>query len=81
MSPSMSTPIDTITVSWWPWYDPSILTTWSLPLAARARRMASIVASLPEFRKRHFGRLKRRASSRATMVASAVGAAKWLPSG
>ena len=31
MSPSMSTPIDTITVSWWPWYEPSILTTWSRP--------------------------------------------------
>ena len=43
---------ENITVSWWPWYEPSIFRTLSRPVAARAMRMASIVASVPELAKR-----------------------------
>ena len=45
----------------------------------RIRWIASIVASVPEFAKRHWGRPKRRASSSATQMASSVGCAKWVP--
>jgi hypothetical protein len=43
-------------------------------------RIASIVASVPEFANRHLGSPKRRASSSATNAASSVGAEKWEPS-
>ena len=56
---------ENMTVSWWPWYEPSILTTVSRPVAARAMRMASIVASVPELAKRTWSRSKRRHSSSA----------------
>ena len=52
----------------------------SRPVAPRAMRIASIVASVPEFVNRHFGRAKRRANSSATNAASSVGAEKWEPS-
>ena len=42
-------------------------------------RIASIVASVPELVKRHFGSAKRSARSSATKVASSVGAEKWEP--
>ena len=40
---------ENITASWWPWYDPSIFRITSRPVAPRARRIASMVASVPEF--------------------------------
>ncbi len=43
-------------------------------------RIASIVASDPEFVYRHLGRPQRRASSSPTTTASSVGAAKCVPS-
>ena len=46
---------------------------------ARMRCTASIVASVPELVKRHRGRPKRLPSSSATMMASSVGWAKWVP--
>ena len=46
---------------------------------ARIRWMASIVASVPELQNRHNGRPNRSASSSATMMASSVGWAKWVP--
>jgi hypothetical protein len=49
-------------------------------LTPRAIRIASIVASEPEFVKRHLGSSKRRASSSATTIPSSVGAAKCVPS-
>ena len=52
----------------------------SRPVAARAIRIASIVASEPELTKRQRGRPKRALSSSATMIASSVGAAKCVPS-
>ena len=55
--------------------------TSSRPVCARARRMASIVDSEPEFVKRHLGMPQRRASSSATTTLSSVIAAKWVPSG
>ena len=75
-----STPIETITVSWWPWYEPKIFSTVSRPVWARAIRIASIVASEPEFVYRHFGSRNRRASSSATTMPSSVAAAKCVPS-
>ena len=53
--------------------------TWR-PLAARARWIASIVASVPEFVKRQCGRPQRRRSSSATVIEPSVGAAKCVPS-
>jgi hypothetical protein len=52
----------------------------SRPVAPRARWTASIVASVPELLKRHWGRPKRRVSSSATTIEPSVGAAKWVPS-
>ena len=52
----------------------------SRPVAMRMRWIALIVASVPELQKRHNGRWKRRASSRATMIVSPVGCAKCVPS-
>ena len=48
-------------------------------MSARIRWMASIVASVPELAKRHRGRWKRRDSSSASQIESAVGWAKWVP--
>ena len=73
-------PTATITPSWCPWYEPKIFRIVSRPLRPRAIRIASIVASEPEFVKRHLGRPKRRASSSATTIPSSVGAAKCVPS-
>ena len=77
---STPTPTETITPSWCPWYEPKIFMIVSRPLRPRAIRIASIVASEPEFVKRHLGRPKRRASSSATTIPSSVGAAKCVPS-
>jgi hypothetical protein len=52
----------------------------SLPLNPRARWIASIVDSVPEFVKRQWGRPQRRRSSSATMIEPSVGAAKCVPS-
>ena len=48
--------LEIITSSWWPWNPPSTLTILSRLVAARARRMASIVASVPELVGRHIGK-------------------------
>ena len=77
---SYSTPIETITASWWPWYEPKIFRTTSRPVKARTIRIASIVDSEPELVNRQRGSRKRRASSSATTIASSVGAAKCVPS-
>ena len=70
---------ENITASWWPWYEPSILTMSSRPVAARATRIALIVASVPEFAKRTCSSWKRRHSSSANSTVSSVGAAKCVP--
>ena len=70
---------ENITESWWPWYEPSTLTMSSRPVAARATRIALIVASVPEFAKRTFSKRKRRQSSSANSTMSSVGAAKCVP--
>src|SRR3954447_18920097 len=70
---------ETITASWWPWEEPSILRITSRPVAPRARWTASIVDSVPEFVKRHWGRPKRLRSSCATTIEPSVGAAKCEP--
>src|ERR671914_418076 len=49
-------------------------TTGSRPVSARARRIAAMVDSVPEFVKRQRGSRKRRVSSSATATASAVAA-------
>ena len=56
---------DTISASWWPWYDASILTSRSRPVKPRAMRTASSVDSVPLLVNRHCGRPKRLASSSA----------------
>ncbi len=55
------------------------MTTRSRPVAARAMRMASMVASVPELAKRTWSRSNRRHSSSATATVTGVGAAKWVP--
>ena len=70
---------ENITASWWPWYEPSIFTMSSRPVAARATRIALIVASVPEFANRTCSRLKRRHSSSANSTVSSVGTAKCEP--
>ena len=70
---------ENITVSWWPWYEPSIFTMSSRPVAARATRIALIVASVPEFAKRTCSSWNRRHSSSANSTVSSVGAAKCVP--
>ena len=70
---------ENITGSWWPWYEPSIFTMSSRPVAARATRIALIVASVPELAKRTFSSRKRRHSSSANSTMSSVGAAKCVP--
>ena len=72
---------ENITVSWWPWYEPSILTMSSRPVAARATRMASIVASVPELANRTCSRPNRRHSSSANATVTSVVAAKCVPLG
>ena len=56
-----------------------ILSTVSRPVKPRAMRMASMVASEPEFTKRHFGSLKFRARCSATTMESSHGSANWEP--
>src|SRR2546423_383177 len=51
----------------------------SRPVMERIRWMASMVASVPELAKRQLGRPNRAASSVATVTASGVGWAKWVP--
>ena len=70
---------ENITGSWWPWYEPSIFTMSSRPVAARAMRIALIVASVPELAKRTCSSRKRRHSSSANSTVSSVGAAKCVP--
>ena len=70
---------ENITASWWPWYDPSILQTTSRPVAARATRMASMVASVPELAKRSISSPKRRQISSPHSTASSVVTAKCVP--
>src|SRR5215217_6581998 len=53
------------------------MTSW--PLTARARWIASMVDSVPEFVKRQWGRPQRRRSSPATAIECSVGAAKCVP--
>ena len=52
--PSVATPepADTRNESPWPWYPPAVLTIRARPVAARASRIADIVASVPELTKR-----------------------------
>ena len=70
---------ENITASWCPWYEPSILTMTSRPVAARATRMASIVASVPELANRTLSSSKRRQISSASSTVVGVGAAKCVP--
>ena len=72
---------ENITASWCPWYEPSILTRTSRPVAARATRMASMVASVPELANRTLSSSKRRQISSASATVVGVGAAKWVPCG
>ncbi len=53
--------------------------TTSRPVAARATRMASMVASVPELAKRSASRPKRRQISSPQATASSVVTAKWVP--
>ena len=78
-STSASGTTENSTESWWPWYEPSILMILSRPVAARATRIASIVASVPEFTKRICSSWNREqiSSARATVVS--VVTAKWMP--
>ncbi len=55
------------------------MSTRSRPVAPRARWIASIVDSVPEFVNRHCGSPKRRRSSCATTIEPSVGAAKCEP--
>jgi hypothetical protein len=70
---------ENITASWCPWYEPSILATTSRPVAPRASRTASMVASVPELVKRTRSRRKRRQSSSAIPTVSSVDTAKCVP--
>ena len=78
-STSASGTTENSTESWCPWYEPSIFTMRSRPVAARATRIASIVASVPEFTKRICSSWNRSqiASARATVVS--VVTAKCTP--
>src|SRR6478752_8764133 len=70
---------ENITASWCPWYEPSIFTMCSRPVAARAMRIALIVASVPELQNRTDSARKRRHSSSAKRMVDSVGAAKCVP--
>src|SRR3954449_5200762 len=52
----------------------------SRSVAPRARWIADIVDSVPEFEKRHWGRPKRWTRFSAETIEPLVGAAKWVPS-
>ena len=52
----------------------------SRSVAPRARWIADIVDSVPEFEKRHIGRPKRSTRFSAETIEPLVGAAKWVPS-
>ena len=52
---------------------------WSRPVAARATRIALIVASVPELAKRTASQPKRSQSTSAKRTVGSVGAAKWVP--
>ena len=66
-------------MSWCPWYEPSILQMRSRPVTPRATRMASMVASVPEFTNRTRSRRNRRHSSSASSTVASVVTAKWVP--
>jgi hypothetical protein len=70
---------DTSTVSWAPWYAPSNLMMPGRPVYPRASRMACMVASVPEFAKRHWSWPKRARSSSATTASSRCGMACSVP--
>ena len=53
--------------------------TTSRPVAARATRIASIVASVPELANRSISRLNRRQISSPKATADSVVTAKWVP--
>ena len=78
-STSASGTTEKSTESWWPWYEPSILMIRSLPVAARATRSASIVASVPEFTNRICSNWKREQISSARATVGSVVTAKWIP--
>ena len=77
-STSASGTTENSTESWWPWYDPSILMILSRPVAARATRIASIVASVPEFTNRICSSWKRSQIASASAIVSGVVTAKWI---
>ena len=67
------------TESWWPWYEPSILMILSRPVAARATRIASIVASVPELTNRIWSSWKRSQIASASATVTSVLTAKCVP--
>ncbi len=77
-STSASGTTENSTESWWPWYEPSILMILSRPVAARATRIASIVASVPEFTNRICSSWKRSQIASASAMVSGVVTAKWI---
>ena len=77
-STSASGTTENSTESWWPWYEPSILMILSRPVAARATRIASIVASVPEFTKRICSSWNREQISSASATVVSVVTAKWI---
>src|SRR6185503_5893712 len=77
-STSASGTTENSTESWWPWYEPSILMILSRPVAARATRIASIVASVPELTNRICSSWKRSQIASASATVSGVVTAKWI---
>ena len=78
-STSASGTTENRTESWCPWYEPSILTIVSRPVAARATRIASIVASVPEFTNRICSSWNRSQIASASATVVSVVTAKWMP--
>ncbi len=67
------------TLSAWPWYEPRNVTILSRPVAARARRMAAELASVPELAKATRSRPVSSASSSAASPVSMVRGPSWMP--
>src|SRR6266540_5697640 len=73
-------PAETRNPSPWPWYPPSVLTIRARPVAARARRTALIVASVPELTNRTISTEGTIATTRsASRTSSDVGAPNDVP--
>jgi hypothetical protein len=68
--------METCTQSCVPWYEPSNFAIFARPVKARPPRIASIVASVPEFAKRsrsHDGTRRESASARRTSASEGPG--------